>query len=339
MKTFTFATIALAATCCVTYAQQQQQQNDGKLRAIVQFDKRSKPQLVAIDTADGNKFTFTTQNGQMAGDASKCLVFVIQTPAELAEGQKLYSAKKYKEARKKLAACKTKYAAYATLPHNPVRQAALLEIHCAVAMLDWPGVKSLAASFPSKNMNKDMVSDVVTVHAAKLLGRITDNMTAEEGAALAKDADALLANKSIKGVDGKIYGWIKYAKARGLAAGIPEDQIRNRSITPENSKRASQAIDAYCEAAVSSHGADPEIALDALIRAQAILWAMPGVKAYADAHPGKMDEKTWKAAPADFQDAVSIAYMILNIYSPGLKDERLEKAASFFYNAQAKPAE
>lgn len=344
MKIFNLATLALAATCCVSYAQQPAAPDSNKLQVIIQFDK-DKPQLRTLDSVEGTTFRFTTPDGkQMAGDASKCKIFAVQTPEELADGKKLYEARDYKAARKKLAACKKKFATYASLPMNPSRQAALLEIQSAVAMLDFAALGEMYKTFPTKGMPADMKHEMGIYFAANVLSGVKDELSADEAKALEKAATDLLgklvAKKGDGGkykpvdVGGSPYGWTKYALGRALAAQLPADQIKGRNISAENRKLASAAVDAFCEAAVSSHGADREIAMDALVRAQGILWAMPGVKEYTNAHPGKMDRKLWKKAPADLQDAAAIAVLLRKVYEYKDANSSVDDAAKLYFNEQ-----
>ena len=75
-----------------------------------------------------------------------------------------------------------------------------------------------------------------------------------------------------------------------------------------------------------------ELPIDAMVRAQALLWAMPGVKEYA-AKGASMDAGKWGEAPANFRDAVALAYMLKNIYGAG--GETIDAAAKLFFNTQA----
>ena len=121
-----------------------------------------------------------------------------------------------------------------------------------------------------------------------------------------------------------------FAKAHATAAAITPDELAG-TISEGNLAAANAAIDLYCQAGASSHGRAMELPVEAMTRAQALLWAMPGVKDYAA--KGAMDAGKWGAAPANFRDAVALAYMLKNVF--GASNETIETAAKLYFNTQA----
>lgn len=326
MKTFNLIALAMMAASSLALGQQDAAAAN-KVKAYVQLDKGGVG-LLTLDGANGSVFQYTNaQEQKMQIDATKCKLFYINTPDDLAAAMKTYSSKNYDAARKQLAACKSKYMPYAGLPGNPSLTAALLELECAVKQLDWDGVKAIASSFPTKGVNKADVGMILNIKAAGILGNVSDDPAAAE--AQIKAADELLNNKgAMKQCGSSVYGRLKYAQGRALASQIPAAELAG-TISADNAAKASEAIDVLCQAAMSSHSADRELALDAMQRAQAMLWAMPGVQDYANHNP-KQDANTWGSAPHNFKDAVALAFILKNVY--GVEDAKLNRAASLFFN-------
>jgi len=330
MKLFNMIALGLAATAGAAYAQQEPAQT--QVRAYVQFE-RSRPTVLSLKKANGkDKFVYTVQDQEMQGNADKCKLFFIQTPADLASAIRTLKERDFASARKQLAAVKGKYAAWQGLPGDPSTKAALLELECAVRQLDLEGLKGLVSSFPHADWLEG--EDKLQFAAARVLAGVSDDPAAAVGAR--EKAEGLLKNETIvSAINSRAYGWLKYAIGRSYAAEIPAAELSG-TISEANVQKANLAIDNLCQAAMSSHGADMELPVDAMRRAQAILWAMPGVKDYAN-RIGKMDRRRWSDAPANFRDAVSLAYLIKNVYDSdnGKKDAALDKAASYFFNAKS----
>ncbi len=326
MKTFNF--IALAAVAASSFAFGQEAAAANKVKAYVQLNKGGVG-LLTLDSAKGSVFQFTQNEERKMLDANKCKLFYINTPDDLAAALKTYSSRDYAAARKQLAACRTKYMPYAGLPGNPSLTAALLELQCAVNQLDWEGVKAIAGSFPTEGIHKSDIGTILRYKAAGILGNVSDDAAASESQIAA--ANELLNNKgAMKRCDSTVYGWLKYALGRAQAAQIPAEEV-NGTISEGNVAKASEAIDTLCQAAMSSHSADRELALDAMTRAQALLWAMPGVQDYANRNP-KTDAAVWGSAPHNFKDAVALAYIIKNVYCAPHTDAKIKRAASLFFN-------
>lgn len=318
--------LGLAATAGIACAQQQAA--PVQIKAYVQFDK-GKPAIIAPKQANGkNLFIYVAQDQEMQGNAAKCKLFFIQTPADLVAASKTLKDRDFAAARKQLAAVKAKYAAWQGLPGDPSTQAALLELDAAIRQMDWEGLKGLVASFPHPDWLES--SDQVKLEVARVLSGISTDPAA--AATLQASAEAVLKNRE-KVLNSRDYGTLKYAIGLAQASQIPAEEIKE-TISEGNVQKANLAIDTLCQAAMSSHGSDMEIPVDAMRRAQALLWAMPGVRTYAN-NAGKMDRKKWNDAPADFRDAVALAYLIKNVYAPDSKDATLDRAASFFVNTKA----
>lgn len=326
MKSLPIAVLALAVAACLTPAMAQQPDAAaGKVKAYVQFDK-GRPMDIVLESAQGkNRFIYVDKKSeqQMAADASACKLFFIQTPTELAAAERAYSDRELAAARKQLAACKAKYLPYVGLPGNPSTRAALLELECAIRQMDWEGLKGLVASFPSPDTLE--LDDKALYDTARLLCQVSDDPATTEDRI--KAAQELAKNKAL---NSRAYGWVMYAVGRAYASRIPSDQLEG-SISGKTEADANQAVDFLCQAAVSSHGAQMEVPLDAMKRALHILWAMPGVKEYAS-KGGTMDANRWNGAPANFRDAVALAYMIKTVFAPESKDSFVDRLAAFYVN-------
>lgn len=325
MKTFNLIALAAIAASSLSFGQEAAA---NKVKAYVQLDKGGVG-LLTLDSANGSVFQFTQNEEQKMLDANKCKLFYINTPDDLAAAIKTYSSRDYAAARKQLAACKNKYMPYASLPGNPSLTAALLELECAVCQLDWAGVKAIADSFPTKGINKADIGTILRYKTAGILGNVSDDAAASESQIQA--VNELLNNKAaMKQCDSTVYGWLKYALGRAQEAQIPAAEVAG-TISEGNAAKANEAIDTLCQAAMSSHSADRELALDAMVRAQALLWAMPGVQDFANRNP-KMDATIWGSAPHNFKDAVTLAYIIKNVYCAPQTDARINRAAALFFN-------
>lgn len=252
-------------------------------------------------------------------------VLMVMTPPELAEARRVYAEGNLSSAKRLLAATRTKYADFSALPESPSVQAAHTELRCLARLLDWAGLGKAVEAFPHPNLQSS--ADRAVLAAARLLSQVSDDPAT--AAARLKEIEAMLADSGkMKNLHSTEYGWLKYAQARALESGLPAD-----TIPADKQAQAYKAVDAFCEAAVCYRGSEMEIAADALRRAFNILWAMPGVKPYANA-ARQMDAKKWSEAPADFREAVALANMLTTVISPEIKDNSIQNAAAFFVNTQ-----
>ena len=257
-------------------------------------------------------------------------MFFIESPEDLANALRAYSSDDLSNAKRQLARVRSTYAGFAGLPNNPSTMAALMELSCNARALDWSNLGKAAADFPSPKMLE--APDRMKVEAAAILSKVSDDPSTAEGRKKEVEEAIASAAKS-PAVTSEVYTWLKYALGRALASNIPAEEIQ-KSITREHEELASLAVDAYCEAAASSHGRFMEIPVDAMHRAFRILWAMPGVKEYVPKAKKKMDKKVWEAARYNFRDAVALAYLLRNVYAPQIKDEGVSTASSLYFNGQ-----
>ena len=330
MKSFKQIGVALAALSCVQFAMAQEAP---KLNAVVQVPG-GKVEVIKLDRADGEGAFFyvdksTTQ--LMTAQASTCKTFYIMTPNDMAKALRDYYGGDIADARKGFAAVKKKYSAFAGLPGSPCTVAALHEITCAVRMLDMAALKALTASVPGE---KALVgSDAARLAAAKVLALVTDKP--DSFGPIKEAVEALMKNKAVaRNLDSECYGWLRYALARGAAAVVPAEQVQSK-IAEDMVKPASVAVDFYCEAVMSMHGAHKAVPADALNRAMTLLWAMPGVQEYASTKATTpMTKPVWNAAPADFRDAVAIAHYMKTLYpaSDGAPNALADKLNAYHFN-------
>lgn len=329
----TFA-LALAAGSCISISWAQQAPAQQALGAYVKFNaKDKKSPLVQIKRANGkNNFVYEERHQDMQGDASKCKVFFIPTPADAALALKTYAEGDFASARKLLGDVKAKYTPWLGLPGNPSEKAAVAELECAIRQMDWEGLKGLVASFPHPDWLE--AEDRVFFNVARVMSRISDDPSSLESQQ--KAVESLLSSGAAQALNSRTYGLLKYALGRAYAAQIPDAEVKG-AISEENVPKANLAIDTLCQAAISSHGAQMEVPLDAMCRAQALLWAMPGVKEYSNRVGSRdMNRQKWTDAPIAFRDAVSLAYMIKNVFAPeGFKNELVDKAAAYYFNSTA----
>lgn len=327
MKLRNIFVVGLAALAGLSQAQEPAKQEG--LVAVVQVSDKSKPGKLKVKSASGkDKFVYYDAGSEqdVQRDASKMKLFFLLTPEDMVEAERALSAGDLSEAATKLAAVKEKYKGYLGLNRNPAERAALLEIECAVRRLDFNGLKVMAGGFPHAEWLSDM--DKRKVMSARILAK---GCTGAPLAEVEADIQALLSDaKTAPMVNGDCYGWLMFAKAHATAAAITADELAG-TISEGNLATANAAIDLYCQAGASSHGRAMELPVEAMTRAQALLWAMPGVKDYAA--KGAMDAGKWGSAPANFRDAVALAYMLKNIF--GASNETIETAAKLYFNTQA----
>lgn len=256
-------------------------------------------------------------------------LFFIETPPDLAGAMRAYSSDDLNTAKRQLARVRATYAPFIGLPNNPSTTAALLELSCNARSMDWSELGKVVEEFPAPKSLE--ASNRLKLEAARVLSHVSDDPGTAESRA--KEAEDVISSaQRSNSVTSETYTWLKYALARALASNIPPAELQ-KGISERNAKVASQAVDAYCEAAASAHGRYMEIPVDAMHRAFHILWAMPGVRDYIP-QARKMDKKVWGAAPYNFKDAVALAYLLRNVYAPALKDEAVTTACGFYFSEQ-----
>lgn len=255
-------------------------------------------------------------------------VLLVQSPVDYVMASRAYNSGNLTEARPLLKAVRDKYEAFVALPSNPSLKAARMELDCLVRLMDWKGVASLVEATPGKQFLEP--EDRAVLEAARIVSQVSDD--AATAAARQKEIETFLGDSKTKNVNSEVYGWVKYAMGRALASGITAEELQN-GLDAAHVDAASKAVDAYCEAFASSHLRTKEIPMEALTRAFQLLWAMPGVKSYALSNK-QMNAEKWNAAPYNFRDAVTIAYLLDRVFAVGGKDANIRRASSFYFNAQ-----
>lgn len=333
MKATNVITLLLAATVGMLPLSAQEPAQT-TLQAIALAKNSKKPaKLVLVPPPSIAKGVFSyhdpTEPEPPVASTKDYRFLVIMTPAELVKAIRSYADDSLADAKKQLAAVRSKYAPFVALPNNPSMRAGLMELSCLARLQDWAALGDLAQNFPGGKAMLE-ASDRVLLDAAALLSQVTDSPA--EAAELRKKIEAFLADSSkVSQLHSDGHVWLKYALGRCLAAESALTGQQKGGLTPEKEKTANLAVDAYCEAAMNAHGHNMELPVDAMKRAFAILWAMPGVKDYA-ASVKTMDKKQWTAAPHYFRDAVSLAYMLQNVFAPGIKDAAISQAAALHFN-------
>lgn len=104
---------------------------------------------------------------------SSCKVLYIYETPDLVEALSLVDDRKYQEARAKLSVVGKKYVAVLDVPDSPSARAYVAELECAVCMMDWKEVKTLANAFPvkKKNLTPKLQNDL---EIAKMLGLLAE---------------------------------------------------------------------------------------------------------------------------------------------------------------------
>lgn len=337
MKLKNVTALLITATAGVMSLQAQQSaQAVPRLNAWVQLktDKRTHSAITLVPSSTITKGVFAVQVNQVDPprefSTKDCKVFFVVTPNELVTATRSYDEGSLKDARRQLSAVRAKYAPFVGLPGNPAHKAALMELDCLARMQDWSALAKLADAFPGAQFLD--ADDKLRLDVARILSKVSE--PASTAADRLKEVDAFLGDESkMRRINSSSYSWLKYAQGCALAAGIPADQLKS-GIAEANVAKASLAVDAFCEAAMATHGRDLELPVAAMRRAFGLLWAMPGVQEYAEAKGRKMDRAVWEGADHNFRDAVALAYMLQHVFAPELKDEAVSKAAALYFNAR-----
>lgn len=330
MNTITKSLLLLATASFAATAQSTDAPEPLNIPSIVKLKIERKPQTIKVLAAEGkNAFRYDTLDGPMIVKLKDCDSFIMRTPDDLAQALTDYQGDRLEAARTKLAQVKRKYAMMIGLPNNAAATAANLELDCAVRLMDWGAVKTLADKFPGKgDLGEGMPRRLDT---AKLLGLLSEANFAD---AVIEQAQPLLENKNKLTLEE--LGWLQYALGRAYAAKIPAAELEAGRLSDESVPLANQAIDALAMATVATYGGKLELPSDAAQRAATLLFAMPEAQA-AVARIGKLrDEATLKKNPASLKDAAAMATIYLTILKPNDKNEQLTHIASYFVNEAKK---
>lgn len=331
MNTITKSLLVLAASS-MTVAAQDANTEPLSVPAIVKLKIERKPQSMKVLAAEGkNAFRYNTLEGPMIVRLKDCDTFFMRTPEDLAAALTDYQGNRLDAARTKLAQVKNKYAMMIGLPDNASATAAKLELDCAVRLMDWDAVKTLADKFPGKGDLGEGMPHRLDV--AKLLGLLSEANSADT---IIEQAKPLLENKNKLTLEE--LGWLQYALGRAYAAKIPAAELEAGRLSEESVPVANQAIDAFSTVVVATYGGKLELPADAAARAAILLFAMPDANAAA-ARIGKMrDEATLKKLPATLKDAAAMATIYQKLLNPGDNNEQLTQIASYFVNEAKKKA-
>ena len=260
--------------------------------------------------------------------------FYVLTPPALVEAMRTYAAEDFAAARPALHKVRKQLENWRGIPEGPYLRAYRAELECAVRQLDFAGAAAVVNEFPG-DVDKILTpQDKVASNAVKLLAAATRE-GGMDPAKIEENVKAVIT-KLGKNVTPIQYGWLHFALGAAYQSTIPADQLVSNAIAEEHKVNAGKAIDAYCVAGISSHGAQMELPVEAMKRAQLLLWSMPGVQAEVKAF-GQPTPTKFKKASQNFQDAVSLAYMLIHVYGVEAADNStLGKAAKLFQNTKAK---
>lgn len=301
---------------------------DGEAKA-----KQSKVEIVASTRAGYYTYQKDVDNTADVAIDKHYSSFYVLMPPHLVEAKKLYAAESFTEARAKLAESRKALENWRGLPEGPYLKAFRMELECAIRMMDFAGAEEIVKSYPEKMDTLLTPQDKVLMNTARILSAATRM----DGAKIEENVNKLLANGDLKkAVTPQLYGWLQFAVAMAYERAIPQEERTGFAITEANVAAANKAIDCYCRTGMSSHGAQMELPIEGMKRAQLLLWGMPGVQKEVKDFGHPTPEK-FKKSSQNFQDAVILAYMLINVY--GVETEKsstLSKAAALFQNTKAK---
>lgn len=344
MKVLNVMTLALAAFGGFAAAQDAPAAPATKLIVSVMNNKRwmTIPSL----KAQGKNVVFinpqTTEPAAMPVRAP----YLLHTPKELDSALVDYRGGDLAAAMKQLEQVRGKYAEYRELDGNPSLLAAMTELDCAMRLQNWAHLAQVGDAIAAKTYGDLTARQIATVQAARYVAQAMTGAAADPTKAKGL-YDAILKQQSkyaalsntgtVENIGLRPYSWYCYCLGRLAEAQIPEAQLSG-TIAADAIPVANEAIDRYCQAAVALHGAAPELAGDATMRALKLLNAMPGVKEYTKtaSAAGQMDAATWNKAPNDFKDAVAMAHLIKTVYAPDVKDSLVDSLAALYFKPQPK---
>lgn len=301
-------------------------------------DGEAKAKMIKVEIVkapNAGKFFYqkdVDNDAEMAIDKNFSSFYVLMPPA-LVEAKKLYAAESFTEARPKLAECRKSLENWRGLPEGPYLKAFRMELECAIRMMDFAGAEEIVKSYPDKMDSILTPQDKVLMNTARILNAASRM----DGAKIEENVNKMLANGDLKkSVTPQLYGWLQFAVAMAYERAIPQEERSGFAITEANVAAANKAIDCYCRTGMSSHGAQMELPVEGMKRAQLLLWGMPGVQKEVKDFGHPTPEK-FKKASQNFKDAVVLAYMLINVYGVETdKSSTLSKAAALFQNTKVK---
>ena len=300
-------------------------------------DGEAKSKMIKVEIVASEKAGYYTYQKDVDNTADVAIdkhfsSFYVLMPPDLVEAQKLYAAESFAEARPKLAESRKKWENWKGLPEGPYLKAFRMEVECAIRMMDFAGAASIAKSFPDDMKKLLSPQDKVLCNTAVILGAAAKN----DPAKLEEAVNRVLTGEDKKSVTPQLYGWLQFAVAMAYENAVPAEERAANNISEANAVAASKAIDCYCRAGMSTHGAQMELPIEGMKRAQKLLWGMPGVQKEVKDFGHPTPDK-FKKASQNFQDAVILAYMLINVYGVEAgKTSDLAKAAALFQNTKVK---
>lgn len=330
------------------------------LKKIKLGDDENKDSII-IASEKAGKFTWkkNADETEVQDFKKKYDVFYALTPKELTEAQNRYSAGRFNDAINRLKSFRSQYAHWRGIPEGPYVRALRMELDSTVRSFNFAKVQELDGAF---NDCKGLLTkqDQATLAAAHILAdavqpsakpeevinKVTEYLKKWDVSKVEKKTDDSDAKKtsyavSPSAVNPHTYGWLHYAIGRAYENGLTVEP--GKALASEQLDAANKAIDAYCIAGISSHGSQLEIPVDALIRAQKLLWAMPEVQAEIKPMSKLMRDKPaqypkdYLKSQQNFQDAVGLAYMLIHVYGVKADAEKypsIVEAAALFVNTQ-----
>lgn len=325
-------------------------------KSIKLGDDENKSSIIIASEKPG-KFTWKKNADEMEEQdfKKKYDVFYAITPKDLLEAQDRYSAGEFKDALTKLKNFRAQYAHWKGIPEGPYVRALRMELDAAVRSFNFARVKELTGEYKEckrllsdqdqVNLDAALILADATAEGAKpedVIAKVTELLKKKDVNKVAKKTDEADAKKATytvtpSAVTPHTYGWLHYAIGRAYENGITVEP--GKPLASEQLAAADKAIDAYCIAGISSHGSKLEIPVDAMIRAQNLLWAMPEVQSAVPGMRKLMSDKPaqypkdFVKSPQNFQDAVGLAYMLIHVYGVEAdKNPSIKDAAALFVN-------
>lgn len=228
-----------------------------RARAASSSIKGGRPTDIFILSANGPTIQFVETKEsqdvlQQTASAFKTL-YIFETD-DFVDAKVAMENRKYQEARNKFHALVGKYASTLPIKDSLSARAAVNELECAMRMMDWAGVKGLAARFPVKGSNLSP-SAQDDLEVAKIMALIPD----KDWKALKTRASSFLATK--KNATRLQQARMKYAL--GASALVAHEWDK--------------ALDYFAQALVLLHGSDENLASACVIRSLDAYMQMPDV--------------------------------------------------------------
>ena len=170
--------MVLAGLSSLVPSMAQNAQNPQRLRARVAAPtiKNGHPTDIYILSANGPTVQFVesreSQEVLQQMDSAFKTLYIFET-ADFVDAKVAMENRKYQEARNKFHALVNKYASTLSIKDSLSARAAVYELECAMRMMDWAGVKGLAAKFPVRgaNLSPSAQNDL---EVAKIMALIPD---------------------------------------------------------------------------------------------------------------------------------------------------------------------